>query len=256
MIPHTSADNPSPGLFERLAAQQLAPPERNAAPRLRPRLDFVFDESLLGKMPATPAAGLCQPWLPEPPEPVPPSPFAARETAGTRPVSHPEPPTRATADEPRIRAAQVPGRPRSADPIHPIQQPNFTTRPETRSAPPAAEPAPRTNILHTRERILQMQPAVPSRESAPPATRTTPQRESTTPPPAALQRATRKAPLAALRAQLERPPAAEPTIEINIGRLEVRAPAAPPAEPAHLPSSPPDRRLGAYLRSRENGARS
>jgi len=253
MTRHTSADNPSPGLFERLAAWQLAPPERNAAPSLRPRVDFVFDESLVGGMRPTSAAGLRQQWLFEPSEPVPPSPFAARETAGTRPVPPPKPPTRANADEPRIRAAQEPGSPRSADPIHPARQPNFPTRPEVRPAPPAAEPAARTSILHTRERILQIQPAVPPRGSVPPATRATPPRESP-PSPAALQQIP-QAPLAALRTQLERPSAAEPTIEIHIGRLEVRAPAAPRAEPARR-ASPSDRHLAAYLRSRENGARS
>ena len=254
MTHHTGIDNPYPGLFERLAAQQLAPPERNAAPSLRPRLDFVFDQSLVGEMRPTSAAGLRQPWLLEPSEAVPPSPFAARETAGTRPVPPPpKPPTRANADEPRIRAAQEPGSPHSADPIHPARQPNYPTRPEVRLAPPAAETAARTSILHTRERILQIQPAVPPRESLPPASRATPPRASAA-PPAALQR-TPKAPLAALRAQLERPPASEPTIEIHIGRLEVRAPAAPRAEAAR-PPSPPDRNLAAYLRSRENGARS
>jgi hypothetical protein len=94
------------------------------------------------------------------------------------------------------------------------------------SAPPSMRP--------------KIEPAIPRPGEIAPARQHSPLREG--PPPSALIR--------------PRPPTGQPSVprvQVNIGRVEVRAVYAPPPSPAWRPSSAPGMSLDDYLKQREKG---
>lgn len=250
---------PAGGLFEQLAEHQLAP---NRTPQgLRPQLPYWFEEA--------------------------PTRFGAEgelDVPSTRnAASHPvqDPARRAEHESPRIIAAesllaptgpaprnrasetgtsppQRPMNPMTTEPIRATAPPpNDRTEPDLRqpSASPVMRSESHTDRPHTPERLIPVESAVarPAAELPPPAVAPKSAAAPTFEPPRLMPRLPTPA---AILPPAQSREASEPTIEIHIGRVEVRAQVAPPTTaPAQRPA-PPDQRLAAYLRNRGNGARS
>jgi hypothetical protein len=245
-------------------AAPSAPPRRPPAERSAAVPETTFDEvrrpAPRSSRPPPPQAGARGESRGEDPEPSPsflPAP-SRREPGGERPA-----PTvrRAAAPVPPSLAVQE-GRSR-AEPTRAADQARrapAAERPHPPAAPPAPEERPRVEPAIRRievERVVT--PVPPPAAAAPPPAASVPRgREpaASTPPPAPafLQpRVERLAPepFSARRAEA----AAEPVIQVTIGRIEVRATPAPKAPARERPAARPAVDLEEYLRQRAKGER-
>jgi len=248
-------------LFESLARQQLAPAAERTPGTLRPRLPYLFDDGPAADHPAATASENPIGRSGSSPELSPPSPESSQSFPGASPEVYSDAPFVAP-EAVRVQPAQP------SPPIKPSRswsgEPGPLERERVRPAPPPAATRPQPAVqglgdtggrIHSIEQIVQVH-SVRGRESTQPPVSAAPQRDGVPRAFEGMRPAARSNPMTPLRAVVESRTASEPTIEIHIGRLEVRAPAGSAAEMARPQASPPDRRLAAYLRGRGNGARS
>jgi hypothetical protein len=254
-----SMARPIGGLFEQLAAQQLA---STPLPQgLRPQLPYPFEDlpvragvemDLDGPTAHHVTARVAQ----DPTRPIAqdtirnidtqsslvPASSAAPNLAGEIDASAPLPGMSSVTTEPIRPAPPLPTHRNEPDLPQPLAS-AVVERGETYTVPPR---------MH--ERTIQVETAV-ARPVSEPQSADTP--NSLTPPvykpSGLLPRLPHPAPVLPPMQPRQAP---EPTIEIHIGRIEVRAQVArtPPA-PVQRPA-PQDQRLATYLRHRGNGARS
>lgn len=281
---------PVPGLFGLLAQRQLVQHASPASGSFRPWLPYAFDGppsvSELDSPPAplpSDAAGVA----PQSPTPrhqesddvelasvQPPVPAASTpefdkssESALRRRVDH------------GVTTAPIEMTPsRPIVPAHTVKEVSRSSRAGHVSdvvASPARGWAPTRNEdtesgASARERASTVEPAAQA------VRRLSPPLESSTPPPRVVdadagarprssvrgrdiisaKRLMPRVPLPSVPFRLQRESAAEPTIEIHIGRIEVRAHSAPATQAVSEATTVPDQRLAAYLRRRGTGARS
>jgi hypothetical protein len=272
----TQAPVPAPqsGLFGLLAERQLA---QHAGPfpgSLRPWLPYSFDgPSSVAELEPPPAElrsdadDVSQPSLAprrgqrdEVRQMAAPPPFSV---ATTRPFDQPS----ATEPRPPLRRDGTPAtvRPEALPLVDPTDSPKTVASssrtahvPEVverlapgRASAPAVGAEPR---VHTRDRRVTVEHAARGERPLPPSlvpSSTVRVRESTSP-----VRLTPRVPPVAPPFTQQRETRAEPTIEIHIGRIDVRAQTAPAARAVAEAPAAPDDRLAAYLRRRGTGARS
>lgn len=259
-----SATIPAGGLFERLAVQQLAPERMPHG--LRPQLPYPFEDASVRfhEEAETFAFSTSLPDYPHETEQT------QRSDAGDieTPVMAVSPPAPAIIESRKGEGETVasplrrPSSPASvAFPERAVAAPSLETHSEPKPSKPAVSSGKpdggHVNHLHTFERLVQVQleskllPPEASHESAASAA---PKPVTPAIEPARL-RPRSPVPAMPLQADLVNP-ASEPTIEIHIGRVEVRAQVAPSTPAPAQRQAPSDQRLAAYLRNRGNGARS
>jgi hypothetical protein len=254
------ANPQKPGLFDHLAARQLAPAILAAPGGLRPRLPYVFDEGLPHER-AVPVEEIAEFARPQAPALLYPAakedhrkPDALGEVQQTEATPHRPAAIRGAPAEPGPRPpAMLQPEYRPGPKVQPVIEPSAPRRLDPQVQSPQKTPEPAPVRVHTLQRIVERaveraesQDAAPRRPIRPAV------RDEVAAPVHDSRRSAAAVPFRQGRAAGK---PAETTIEIHIGRLEVRAPAASAKTAAPAPA-PPDNRLAAYLRSRANGARS
>lgn len=258
----TPTTAPAGGLFEQLAKQQLAPePPRHG---LRPQLPYPFEDippsfRVEGEQDA--ASPSMSPTDSHP----------ARDRAQR--AKH-EAPQLTAVDSPLVSTAPAPvSRARESSYAQPRQSisTNATEQPRTAAPSPLDEWSEPLSHRPTIAPALRSE-SPPDRPHSPEASiqvTTTVAHAAAEVPPATAASKNQAPPafeLPRLKPRLPTPPApvtpaqrqeaSEPTIEIHIGRVEVRAQVAPSTPPPPQRPAPADQRLAAYLSNRGNGARS
>ncbi|WP_166567020.1 hypothetical protein [Pseudomonas sp. R5(2019)] len=254
-----SMARPIGGLFEQLAAQQLA---STPLPQgLRPQLPYPFEDLPFragGEMDldAPTAHHVTARAAQDPARPVAQDAIRTIDAQSSLVSASPAAPNRAgeiDASPPLPGMSSV-----TIAPIRPV-----TPLPKHRYEPDLPQPLASSVVERSEsftdqprmhERIIQVETAV-ARPASEPQSADTP--NSLTPPvykpSGLLPRLPHPAPVLPPMQPRQAP---EPTIEIHIGRVEVRAQVAPtPPAPVQRPA-PQDQRLATYLRHRGNGARS
>jgi hypothetical protein len=270
----SSSISPAIGLFELLALRQLAPQAPGTPGALRPRLPYRFEDSPVvdavvdfanreAADPPSPPAASPSPEIQE----VPP----ASHSAAPQIEKHEPSPRRTGANDAAIvrtsahmeSAVQDP-LPLSRAPL--LESPQQPPRAATVSQPHANQPSvthirtleqthtnqPGVSHTHTLERIVPLRSDAQNPAGDRPTASVPPAARAVTAVPAPT--ASRPGFPPPLHDDRSRQSVGDTVIEIHIGRLEVRAPAAP------VRSAPPppvqDSHLASYLRGRANGARS
>jgi len=260
MSAETPAPAPAPGFFGLLAERQIVQDARRAPGSLRPLLPHVFDESAAVselEPPPAPLRGHAADPRQETPAtlrqerdnvdnaaPLPPP--AARSTRASTTAPHDAAPREPVDRGHRLQDVSAPSR---ATPVPGVLPPSAPDR--LHPAHGAADPRP--DRVHTRERIVTLERAARAEKPTPlsPAASAASHARDVTSTGRLTPRAS--LPVPPFRQQRETP---EPTIEIHIGRVEVRAQVAPAARTAVPETAAPDHRLATYLRKRGTGARS
>jgi hypothetical protein len=262
----TNANPPVSGLFEHLVSRQLPPTAKETSRGLRPRLPYLFEERLAVddslEFAEQQEVGLSRPS---------PS-YVSKNVEDEQPTMHlaekthvaPLLPPRqrpAATDEPKgspssffsRSAGPGPGElPRSDRAVG--SAPHLASSLVQQALPSRQLVEPRVSHVHPLERIVQvyMNAEKSAIDSPVRAVRPTSRVAEVD---AVSGREARSAVAAPFHIAPVRQRADDTVIEIHIGRLEVRAPAAP-AKSAPQQPTPSDNRLAGYLRSRANGARS